>query len=136
MKTLIMSSTLTVYDIDENGNEFARIIDNDNGFLDNLKKHMTSRKCMVIISGSPKKIRNEDPKEIINDILKGVGNADNYIVIEDRRTAVEFAIKNAIAGDIILLVGKGHEQYEIDKDGLHPFSEIEIAEKAAKLRKV
>ena len=80
--------------------------------------------------------RSEDPKEIINDILKGVGNADNYIVIEDRRMAIEFAIKNAIAGDIILLVGKGHEQYEIDKDGLHPFSEIEIAEKAAKLRKV
>ena len=36
MKTLIMSSSLTVYEKDQNGNEYARIIDNDNGFLDNL----------------------------------------------------------------------------------------------------
>ena len=49
MKTLIMSSSLTVYEKDQNGNEYARIIDNDNGFLDNLRKHMTSRKCMVVI---------------------------------------------------------------------------------------
>ena len=41
MKTLIMSSSLTVYEKDKNGNEFARIIDNDNWFLDNLRKYMT-----------------------------------------------------------------------------------------------
>ena len=80
--------------------------------------------------------RSEDPCAIIEDILKGVGDAENYIVIEDRQSAIEYAIKNAIAGDIILLVGKGHEQYEIDKYGLHPFSESEIAQKAAKMRKV
>ncbi len=79
--------------------------------------------------------RSEEPSDIIKDIIDGIGNADNYTVIENRREAIEFTIENAAAGDIILLVGKGHEQYEIDKSGLHPFSEIEIAEKAARNRR-
>lgn len=79
--------------------------------------------------------RTEDPQAILSDILEGMQGAKNYIVIADRRAAIEYAIENALEGDIILLVGKGHEQYEIDKDGLHPFSEIEIAEKAAEKRK-
>lgn len=75
--------------------------------------------------------RSENPRAIIDDILTGVGDAANYTVIEDRRSAIEYAIENALAGDIILLAGKGHEQYEIDKDGLHPFSETEIVLRAA-----
>lgn len=75
--------------------------------------------------------RTEEPENIINDILGGVGNAKNYTVIEDRREAITFAVESALEGDIILLVGKGHEQYEIDKDGLHPFSEKEIVAIAA-----
>lgn len=59
-----------------------------------------------------------------------MGDAKNYIVIENRRTAIEAVIANAQAGDIILLAGKGHEQYEIDKGGLHPFSETEIVQEA------
>ena len=84
MKTLIMSSTLTVYDIDENGNEYARIIDNDNGFLDNLRKHMTSRKCMVVISGNPKKKRTGDPNEITRQSFAMSGIPfDEYIYVSD-----------------------------------------------------
>lgn len=84
MKTLIMSSTLTVYDIDENGNEFARIIDNDNGFLDNLRKHMTSKKCMVVISGNPKKKRYGDPNEITRKSFAMSGIPyDEYIYVND-----------------------------------------------------
>ena len=84
MKTLIMSSTLSVYDIDENGNEFARIIDNDNGFLDNLRKHMTSRKCMVVISGNPKKKRYGDPNEITRQSFAMSGIPfDEYIYVND-----------------------------------------------------
>ena len=78
--------------------------------------------------------RSENTDRIIDDILKGVKNADNYTVIPNRKEAIEYAIENAIDGDIVLLVGKGHEQYEIDKNGMHPFSEIEIAEEAAKKR--
>ena len=56
------------------------------------------------------------------------------MVIENRRQAIEYAIENALEGDIILLVGKGHERYEIDSDGIHAFSEAEIAEQAAEQR--
>lgn len=83
---------------------------------------------VILTSDNP---RAEEPQAILADILKGVGKADNYTVIENRREAIEYAVANALAGDIILLVGKGHEQYEIDKDGLHPFSETEIVQEAA-----
>jgi len=84
MKTLIMSSSLTVYEKDQNGNEYARIIDNDNGFLDNLRKHMTSRKCMVVISGNPKKKRTGDPNEITRQSFAMSGIPfDEYIYVSD-----------------------------------------------------
>ena len=86
---------------------------------------------VIITSDNP---RNEDRRGIISDILGGVVDANNYIVIENRKEAIEYAVENAVVGDIILLVGKGHEQYEIDKNGLHPFSEVEIAENAAAKR--
>lgn len=86
---------------------------------------------VIITSDNP---RTEEPKSIIDDILLGVGDAKNYTVIENRREAIEFAVGSALEGDIVLLVGKGHEQYEIDKDGLHPFSEKEIAITAAAKR--
>ena len=69
---------------------------------------------MIITSDNP---RNEDRRGIISDILGGVVDANNYIVIENRKEAIEYAVENAVVGDIILLVGKGHEQYEIDKNG-------------------
>ena len=84
MKTLIMSSSLTVYEKDKNGNEFARIIDNDNGFLDNLRKYMTRRKCMVVISGNPKKKRSGDPNEITRKSFAMSGIPfDEYIYVSD-----------------------------------------------------
>lgn len=48
--------------------------------------------------------------------------------------SLEYAIENALEGDIILLVGKGHERYEIDAAGIHAFSEANIAERAAERR--
>ena len=89
---------------------------------------MENSDFVILTSDNP---RAEEPQAILADILKGVGKADNYTVIENRREAIEYAVANALAGDIILLVGKGHEQYEIDKDGLHPFSETEIVQEAA-----
>ena len=78
--------------------------------------------------------RTEKRERIISDILSGIGSSKNYTVIENREEAITYAIENALEGDIILLVGKGHEQYEIDGDGLHPFSEKEIAVRAASKR--
>ena len=74
--------------------------------------------------------RSERPADIISDILSGVVADATYTVIEDRREAIEYAIKNARRGDIILLAGKGHEEYEIDGEGKKPFSERQIVKEA------
>ncbi|MBO4979568.1 MAG: UDP-N-acetylmuramoyl-L-alanyl-D-glutamate--2,6-diaminopimelate ligase [Clostridia bacterium] len=74
--------------------------------------------------------RSEDPMRILCDIQKGMGKAD-YAIIPDRRRAIEFAIREAHAGDIILLAGKGHEEYEIDRSGKRFFSEKQIVAQAA-----
>ena len=74
--------------------------------------------------------RSEEPSAIISEILLGVGDAA-HTVVENRAEAIEYVIKNARKGDIILLVGKGHEEYEIDKNGKHPFDERKIAALAA-----
>ena len=53
------------------------------------------------------------------------------MIIPDRRRAIEFAVREAHTGDIILLAGKGHEEYEIDRDGKRFFSEKRIVAEAA-----
>lgn len=75
--------------------------------------------------------RSEDKAEIIRQILTGIRNGCGYTVIEDRREAIRYAVRTAVKGDVILLAGKGHEDYEIDRSGRHPFSERELLQEAA-----
>jgi UDP-N-acetylmuramoyl-L-alanyl-D-glutamate--2,6-diaminopimelate ligase len=64
----------------------------------------------VITSDNP---RTEKPMAIIEDILNGVpAEAKNYVVIEDRRKAIQYALDIAEKDDIIILAGKGHETYQ------------------------
>ena len=64
----------------------------------------------VITSDNP---RTEHPMSIIEDILKGVKEEDGqYIVVEDRKTAIRYAMDIAEKDDIIVLAGKGHETYQ------------------------
>lgn len=77
--------------------------------------------------------RSEEPSDIISDIMVGFDYSRAHaIVIENRAEAIDYAICNALRHDIILLAGKGHEEYEIDRNGKHPFSEKKIAEEAAR----
>ena len=76
--------------------------------------------------------RSEDPDGIIADILSGVDKESEFAVVPNRAEAIRYAIRHARAGDIILLAGKGHENYEIDREGKHPFCETDIAVEAAK----
>ena len=75
--------------------------------------------------------RGEEPAEIIKDILKGIDKEKRFTVIEDRRSAIRRAIlEYTRAGDILVLAGKGHETYEIDRDGVHAFDERQIIREA------
>ncbi len=70
--------------------------------------------------------RSEEPENIIKDILSGVDKNNRYKVIADRKEAILYALSYAKEGDVVLLAGKGHENYEKDKTGTHPFSEARI----------
>jgi len=78
----------------------------------------------IITSDNP---RSEDPESIVRDIEKGIiPTGADYICIVDRREAIEYAIKNALPGDVIILAGKGHETEQIFADRTVHFDEREI----------
>ncbi len=78
----------------------------------------------VVTSDNP---RNEEPNAIIDDILIGVKKHDGeYIVIPDRREAIKYCIDNAQKGDVILLIGKGHESYQEIKGVKYDFDERDV----------
>lgn len=79
--------------------------------------------------------RTEDPKKIIADICEGFSDRKNVRVIPDRRQAIEETVLAAQSTDLILLAGKGHEQYQITKDGKIFFDERKIVAEALKKRK-
>lgn len=75
----------------------------------------------IITSDNP---RSEDPQEIIADILSGV-RKDNFCVIPERLGAIRKALCLAGTGDIVLVAGKGHEDYQILKDKILHFDDRE-----------
>ena len=79
--------------------------------------------------------RSEDPKAIIRDILRGMTDRKKRKIILDRKKAIQAAIKDLCAGDVLLLVGKGHEKYEITEGRTLPFDERKIAMAALEKRR-
>lgn len=78
--------------------------------------------------------RNEDTKRIIADIILGF-DGGNYEIKESRKAAITSAILDAECGDVVAIIGKGPERYNIDKNGYHPFDEREIISTALKQRR-
>ena len=77
--------------------------------------------AVIITSDNP---RHENPSEIIDDILKGTEDSKTPVyIIENRKKAIEYALKKAQKNDIILLAGKGHEAYQIIGDEKISFDE-------------
>ncbi|MDX9714074.1 MAG: UDP-N-acetylmuramoyl-L-alanyl-D-glutamate--2,6-diaminopimelate ligase [Dissulfurispiraceae bacterium] len=83
---------------------------------------------VIITSDNP---RGEDPKKILKDIEKGV-KGDNYIVIPDRSVAISLAVELASSGDILLVAGKGHEEYQEIQGARFSFSDKTTLETAIK----
>ncbi|MDE3198505.1 MAG: hypothetical protein KGN84_19310, partial [Acidobacteriota bacterium] len=82
----------------------------------------------IVTSDNP---RSEDPLQIINDIMVGVRRTDTKTIVEpDRAQAIQKAIQEARAGDVVLLAGKGHETYQIFRDRTVHFDDREVAAEA------
>ena len=75
--------------------------------------------------------RTEDELKIIKDIESGINPKKSYYIIPNRRDAIEFAVKIR-NNDILLLLGKGHEEYMIGKNGKSFFSERKIVMEAVR----
>lgn len=89
---------------------------------------------LVVTSDNP---RDEDPVEIIQDILKGLPETYmQYVTITDRIEAIHWAVKNAQKDDVIVLAGKGHEDYQILPGGvkIHLDEREIVAEALAELK--
>lgn len=77
--------------------------------------------------------RTEDPLAILADMEKGVTH-QTYHSIVDRRDAIDRAIRHAKAGDVVLIAGKGHENYQIIGEKVLDFDDVEMALKAVEKR--
>jgi UDP-N-acetylmuramoyl-L-alanyl-D-glutamate--2,6-diaminopimelate ligase len=94
---------------------------------------------VILTSDNP---RSEDPLKILHEIERGIieagldaiqegasrrEEASGYLVIQDRRRAIQLALEIARAGDVVLIAGKGHEAYQIVGSERHPFDDREEA---------
>jgi UDP-N-acetylmuramoyl-L-alanyl-D-glutamate--2,6-diaminopimelate ligase len=84
---------------------------------------------IVVTNDNP---RSEDPAQIIAAILGGLSDPAAATVIEDRGAAIAWTVRNAAANDVVLLAGKGHEDYQVVGDERRGFSDYAVA--AASLR--
>ena len=83
---------------------------------------------VVLTADNP---RSEDPMKIIEDVLPGLESAGTRYTIEpERKKAVATAIAEATSGDVVLIAGKGHEKYQITREGIFPFDDVKVAREA------
>lgn len=78
---------------------------------------------VIVTSDNP---RSEDPLRIIGDILEGMSSKDKLIVEPDRYNAIKRALEMADRGDIVAILGKGHEDYQILKEKTIHFDDREV----------
>ena len=86
----------------------------------------------ILSSDNP---RSEDPLKIISDIIVGLQKtAGKYLIEPDREKAIGMAMDEARTGDIVLMAGKGHEDYQIVADRTFKFDDREMARRALRER--
>ena len=87
----------------------------------------------IVTSDNP---RTEDPQLIVDDILEGIPSSacqgKDYEVVVDRKEAIQFAVREARVEDLIMIAGKGHEDYQVLKTGVIHFDDREVAQEAAR----
>ena len=101
------------------------------GNRDKGKRPLMAKECVkysdkvIITSDNP---RFEEPRDIINDMLTGLSSDDMHkvITIEDRREAIRTACMMAVEADVVLIAGKGHEDYQEIKGVKYHFDDHEV----------
>ncbi|MDE2482586.1 MAG: UDP-N-acetylmuramoyl-L-alanyl-D-glutamate--2,6-diaminopimelate ligase [bacterium] len=88
--------------------------------------------AIYVTSDNP---RSEAPLAIIGEIEAGIG-AHAHVIEPDRRAAIERAVREAHAGDVVLVAGKGHENYQIVGERTLPFDDVAVARDALAARGV
>ena len=78
--------------------------------------------------------RGENPETIIEDIIGGF-SGKSYVVIKDRSEAIIKAVTESCKNDIVAIIGKGAEEYNIDENGYHKYSDIDVVKTALEERK-
>ena len=91
----------------------------------------TNSDYVILTNDNP---RNEEPSAIAADIIRGLHNPNGYLLIADRAQAIDFAVQQAKAGDVVLVAGKGHEDYQIFAEQTLPFSDVRQARLALQRR--
>ncbi len=86
---------------------------------------------VIVTNDNP---RTEDPAAIAADILRGMHNTHGCLVIADRGQAIDLAVQQAKPGDLVLIAGKGHEDYQIFASQTLPFSDVKQARLALQRR--
>ena len=86
---------------------------------------------VVVTSDNP---RTEDPQRILDDVVAGIPSGTNLMVEGDRAAAIASAIADAGADDLVLVAGKGHEDYQILGTEKVHFDDREEAEQALRRR--
>ena len=94
-----------------------------------------SSRCADTVIITEDNNRGEKFEDIATDIISGMKDDTHFTKIADRRAAITYAILGAKRGDIIAVVGKGHEKYKIDSEGYHRFDEREIISAALEKRR-
>jgi UDP-N-acetylmuramoyl-L-alanyl-D-glutamate--2,6-diaminopimelate ligase len=80
---------------------------------------------IIVTSDNP---RTEDPQQIIDEVVAGIPRGTRVTMERDRRRAIHSALEQARSGDVVLVAGKGHEDYQvIGKEKIH-FSDREVIE--------
>jgi UDP-N-acetylmuramoyl-L-alanyl-D-glutamate--2,6-diaminopimelate ligase len=87
--------------------------------------------ALVVTDDNP---RGEDPAAIVAAILEGVTHREHLTVEHDRAAAIGGAVRAAAAGDVVLIAGKGHEDYQIVGAERRPFSDIQVVRAALAAR--
>ncbi len=96
--------------------------DRDKGKRPLMAKASQNADIVVVTSDNP---RTEDPDQIIKDILEGFDSLDGILYDTDRKTALKTAFEHSNSGDVILVAGKGHEDYQIIGKTKHQFSDFD-----------